>query len=189
MAAAMSGATGPELDPRSVNLFAGCLYTLLLAGALLWLWWRSAFATLPQQALGEHGIWVAAGSGLLVGLLLAGGLRLAARHWPQLAAIERRVARLLGPMGESQILWLSLLAAVAEEAFFRLAVQDQFGLPITVALYAAVNTGPGFWAWLPVAGVFGLCFGLLVEAGAGLLAATSAHAVVNYLSLRRILPS
>jgi membrane protease YdiL (CAAX protease family) len=180
----------PQQPPplRATLAFAGCLYLVLLLAALAWLWQRERLAAVPASALGGHGLWVAAGSGLLAGLLGAGALALAARWSSRVRACEQRIAAVLGSLDDRLVLALSVYAAVAEEFFFRLAVQDAFGWPVAVALYVLLNTGPGFWSWAPVALGGGLVFGLMVESGLGLLSATAAHAVVNYLSLRRILP-
>jgi membrane protease YdiL (CAAX protease family) len=176
-----------DRDSRAAVLYAGCLYVLLLAGAFSWLWVRDRLSQVHEQALGEHGLWAGAGAGLAVGLGGAFLIAWAARSFAALAAMERRIAAILGPMAEPQVLTLALCSAVAEEMFFRLAVQDAIGLVGAVACYALMNTGPGFWAFLPVAVVSGLAFGLLVQNGLGLLSATTAHALINYFSLRRIL--
>lgn len=174
--------------PGGKNLaFAGCLYSLLLGGALLWLGLRHALGELPRQAVGEHGLLAAAGVGLGGGLGATGALALASRGSAAVRAVEERMAAILGRMDDSRLCAFALLASVAEEVFFRLAAQDALGLPLAVALYVAVNTGPGFLAWMPVALGAGLLFSGMVAAGFGLLSATSAHAIVNYLSLRRIL--
>jgi membrane protease YdiL (CAAX protease family) len=179
---------GGKPPAAAVLSFAGCLYFAMLGAALLWLWQRERLSALPQVALGDHGLWAAAGSGLLAGLLGTAALAAASRTSAGVRACEQRIGVVLGAMGESAVIGLSTLSALAEEFFFRLAVQDALGLPVAVALYVVLNTGPGFWAWAPVALGFGLLFGSLVHWGLGLLSATVAHAVVNYLSLRRILP-
>lgn len=185
----MTGDPEPPSDARTVHTFAGCLYSAMLVGAVLWLWWRDRTDALATAALGDHGLPVAIGAGLVGGLLGAWALNFASRHVAPLATIEQRIASTLGPLGETSILWLSLLGALAEEMFFRLAVQDLAGLTGSVALYTVMNTGPGFWAWAPVALLSALLFSGLVLGGCGLLAATTAHALMNYLTLRRILPS
>ena len=45
-----------------------------------------------------------------------------------------------------------VLGAVAEEMFFRLAVQDQFGLTGSVAVYSLVSMCAMGPRWLPIAG-------------------------------------
>lgn len=179
----------PEPSARSLLATGGCLYFAMLAGALFWLDWRDRLAAVPERAIGEHGIWISAGIGLAAGLGAAAILALASRASVAVRGCELRVATLLGPMPDRAVLGLALLSAVAEEFFFRLAVQDALGMPAAVALYVVLNTGPGFWAWAPVALASGLLFSGLVALGCGLLAATVAHAVMTYLALQRILTS
>ena len=63
----------PEPDPASdaslSALVGGVIYTLLLGGALLWLWARDRLELVHSRAIGEHGLLAAEGLGLLVGLL------------------------------------------------------------------------------------------------------------------------
>lgn len=169
--------------------FAGCVYSLMLGAGLLWLGMRGAMAEVQAQAIGRHSLLASAAVGLGGGLAASGALWLAARWSAAVRKVELRVAAVLGPMDETRLCVFALLAAVAEELFFRLAAQDALGWPLAVAFYVAVNTGPGFLAWIPIALGAGLLFSGMVAAGFGLLSATAAHAVVNYLSLRRILPS
>jgi hypothetical protein len=79
-----------------------------------------------------------------------------------------------------------LIGAIAEELFFRLAVQDAFGLAGSVAIATAVNSCVGGWRWMPLALVHALALGAIVHFGLGLLGSTTANAVSNYLNLRRI---
>ncbi|MGE3174634.1 MAG: CPBP family intramembrane glutamic endopeptidase [Planctomycetota bacterium] len=184
--------SGPDPDlpppPAAVVTVAVVVYGLMITAALVWLSWRDRLGELPRGALGQGGLWGGAGAGLATGLAFAGLLALAARL-PPIARCERRFASLLGPLSEAAVLALSLGAAIAEELFFRLAVQDAIGPIGAVACYVVVNTGPGFWPWLPVAVAAGALFSGLVHAGCGLFAATLAHALINYLTLRRILPT
>ena len=57
----------PEPDPASdaslSALVGGGIYTLLLGGALLWLWARDRLEILHSRAIGEHGLLAAAGLG------------------------------------------------------------------------------------------------------------------------------
>lgn len=188
----MSGDDGRPEGPGSglaVLQIGGCLYTLLLLAALGWLALRDALGRVPALAIGEHGVLAGAAVGLGAGLGFAVLLSLASRLLPAVRAVESRMGGMLGDMTDAQVLGLSLLGAVAEEAFFRLAVLDALGLLWSVALFVLLNTGPGFWAWAPVALTMGLGFGGMVEAGFGLFSATLAHALINYLTLRRILPT
>ena len=85
-------------------------------------------------------------------------------------------------LGDRAAVAVVLLAAVAEELFFRLAVQDTFGLLGSVAASVLANASVGRWSWLVVALLHALLLGLLVELGFGLLASSTAHAVLNYLT-------
>lgn len=175
----------PEGTPLQI---AGCLYLMMLAAALIWLWAGDRMDSLAESALGDYGIWVAAGVGLGGGLL--GALLLGfASHLKSVQSYTERIATLLGPLSENQILALSILSAVAEELFFRLALQGAFGMAVAVGVYTGLNTGPGFWRSAWIALFAGLLFSGMVELGFGLLSATTAHAIINYLSLRRILPT
>jgi hypothetical protein len=164
MAGPLTGKSA-RVPPEATGAAAAALllYTLVIAGALLWLWWRDDLGALPELALGRFGVLGGAGIGLLAGMLGAACLALASRWLAAVRRIEGRIGELVGPIGESALL--------------------------TLALYVLGNTGPGFWAWAPVALVFGLMFATMIETGCGLLAVTTAHALLNYFSLRRILPT
>ncbi len=175
--------------PQQVLLSAGIVYSGMIAAALVWLAWRGRVSALAESALGEHGALPAAGLGLAVGLAGASALALASRRSAGIRSCEGRVAAFLGALPDGAAVLLATSSAVAEELFFRLAVQDAFGPVAAVAAYVLLNTGPGFWPWLPVALAAGVSFAALVAGGFGLLSASIAHALINYLALRRILPT
>jgi len=172
----------------SAPVAGGCILLLLVPGAVFWLWIRERLDVLSDRAIGDHGPWVSLGAGLVIGLALCGGLQLLARYLSPYRRLEQRLARILGSMDDNRILVLALTTALGEELFFRLAAQDAFGLWGAAALYAVVNTGPGMWAWTVISAVVALLFGAMVDHGYGMLSVTSAHAIVTYLTLKRILP-
>lgn len=177
---------GAEPGTRGLLQAAGCVYTLLLLAALVWLGLRDALSALPRTALGTHGPLASAAAGLAVGLLGTWVLAAAARRLRALRAVEDKLRGAIGGVTDHQLLGIAVFGALAEEMFFRLAVLDALGLEWSVALYVLLNTGPGLWAWAPVALVMAVAFGAMVEAGLGLLSVTLAHAVINYLTFRRI---
>lgn len=176
-----------DASPRAIVTAGGCLYFALLTAGLAWLVWRERLAALPERAVGEFGVPVAAVAGLAVGLAGAAVFAVGVRRLPAVAPIVAEARRIFEPMGESAILVLVLLGAVAEEVFFRLAVQDRFGLTGSVAAYGLMSMCAMGWRWLPFALLHALALGALVRLGFGLLASATANAVMNYLCLRRML--
>lgn len=177
----------PRADPRA-GLFAGAaVYAVIVAVALGWLWMRDRHSLLPELAIGERGPWWGSASGLLVGLAGAWLMRWLGPRSAVLQAIERHARDLFDGVGETWTTVFVLWAAVAEEIFFRLAVQDAIGLPWAVAVYAIMNSSIAGLGVLPLAALHAAVLGLLVQHGFGLLGSTTAHAIMNHLSLRRIL--
>jgi len=122
-----------------------------------------------------------------VGLAISGATALIARYAPPLARLRDRLMELIGPLSETEVFALALLPAVAEEFFFRLAAQDAIGVVPSAVLFAAMHFGPqGTRLWTVLALLLGLGFGFMVAAGWGLLSVTVAHALVNYISLKRM---
>ena len=180
------GAGGTGAGPGATMAVAGCFYTLLVAAALVWLSLRDRLPSIADAAIGDHGPLAAAGGGLILGLVGAWLLATASRRFASVRICESKIAGVLGAVTDRQVLVLATSSAIAEELFFRHAVQDALGPFAAVAFYVMLNTGPGFWVWTLVALVAGTVFSALVHLGLGLLSATTAHAIVNYLTLRRL---
>ena len=133
----------------------------------------------------------------LAGDLLLGGaaggallaLWAAARRWLPLARrLERRLAAALAGTTRQEALALAVLSALAEEVFFRGAVQGAFGLWPAALLFALLHSGPkrdlALWGLFALAA--GLAFGALAAARGALAPAVTAHFVVNAVGLRRL---
>lgn len=186
VAAVTSADHEPAPDPRQALLAAGCLYTLLLGVALAWLWSRDRLELVRTEAIGRHGPWWAAAAGLATGL--AGtAVFLAVRRSGLVRAVESQVRDVIAPLGDTPAFALVIAGAVAEEVFFRLAVQDAFGLPGAVAVCAVLGTCTIGWRLLPFTVLHATALGLLMQGGFGLLGTTTANAILNHLCLRRIL--
>jgi membrane protease YdiL (CAAX protease family) len=163
------------------------LYTMLTAAGVLWLWLRDRLAVLPKAPAGEHGLLVSLAVGTAVGLGCSALFALAARHVGAFRRLEERLGALIGPVGEREIIVLAVFSAVGEEFFFRLAMQDAFGLYSTAAVFGLLHVGPrGTRLWTLMAVLLGLGFGQMIAAGLGLMSVTVAHALINYLSLGRM---
>lgn len=174
-------------DPRLSTTVGGCLYTVLLLGGIAWLWSRDRLEILRTQAIGEHGAPIAALVGLGTGVAGAALVAALSRRLPFLRDLEAKARGMFATMAEAPLLALVLAGALAEEVFFRLAVQDAFGLAGSVACYVLLNSTTAGWRWIPIAALHATALGLLMQSGFGLLGSTTANAVLNHLSLRRIL--
>jgi membrane protease YdiL (CAAX protease family) len=126
--------------------------------------------------------------GIAVGVTLSGGWELGRRFLPQAVTIEKHFGTILGPMSASEAVALAVLSAIAEEFFFRGAVQDAFGFLPAAALFTVLHLGPGrdFRLWTLFAAVAGLVLGGLMVWRQVLLAPIVAHALVNGIGLYRL---
>ena len=173
-------------DPGMVLAAGVVIYGAMGTAALVWLWLRDRLGELPARAVGEHGPWAASGVGLVVGIAGAWILSLIMRRVDGLQEVASAAQRLFASTGERIGIGFVLISAVAEELFFRLAVQDALGLLGSVAIYVLLNSSVGGLRWMTFTIFHALVLGLIVQLGFGLLGSTTAHAILNYLSLRRI---
>ena len=162
------------------------VYGAMGLAALLWLWSRDRSEMLVTQAIGDYGPFASSGVGLAVGLLGAWILNLVLNRFKSLKEVTSAAHRLFARAGDGVAIAFVLISAVAEELFFRLAVQDLFGLVGSVAVYVLLNSSVGGLRWLAFTFVHALVLGLIVHLGFGLLGSATAHAILNYLSLRKI---
>jgi len=181
--------TDQDPEPGFVMASGAVVYAVMGGLSMLWLWLRDRMDALPERAVGTHGALAASGVGLAVGLVGAAALAWAMRRFASIREVVSMANRLFAKAGEGAGIAFVLIAAVSEELFFRLAVQDAFGLYGSVAGYVLLNTSVAGLRWLPVTVVHATALGLIVDQGFGLLGSTTAHAVLNYLSLRRFTES
>jgi len=80
---------------------------------------------------------------------------------------------------------VSIFSGVGEEAFFRGAVQQEFGLVVASVLFGLAHVGPDrrYLVWTAWAVLDGFVFGVLYEVSAGLLAPMLAHSMHNAATL------
>jgi membrane protease YdiL (CAAX protease family) len=176
----------PLPPPRQAVVAGAVFYGLLAMLSLASLSWRDRGDAFADAAIGERGPWLGAGVGLAVGCCGALVVATIARRWAPLRVLDRAVRHTFAATGDIGALLFVLMAAIGEELFFRLAVQDAFGLAGSVAVYAIVNSSLGGLRWLPYLLVHATVLGLLVQQGFGLLGSTTANAIMNHLNLRRI---
>ena len=95
---------------------------------------------------------------------------------------------LLVPLTNGQIALLALTSGIAEELFFRGAMQPAFGLPLTSLIFGLLHVGPGraFLPWTLWAVLMGFCFGAIVAATGSLAGCVLAHVLINHRNLHFI---
>ncbi|MEO0325623.1 MAG: CPBP family intramembrane glutamic endopeptidase [Myxococcota bacterium] len=169
------------------------LYGVFTALALLWsvaegralflppgpAWW--ALPPLAASAL-------SLGLGLLLALVMVTATRVLVRRTRWARDLHVSFRGLLGPLSSAQITLLAVTSGVAEELFFRGAMQPAFGLPLTALIFGLLHVGPGraFVPWTLWAVLMGFCFGAIVAATGSLAGCVLAHVLINDRNLRFI---
>jgi hypothetical protein len=164
------------------------LYGGLFAAAAGWrlavdgAWpWRVAASEAPGWPLAQR---------VIAGLALGAAMILASRVWTTRTPVGRRLAvqlaALVAGLGRREVVALALLSGVAEEAFFRGALQPRVGWLAASALFGLAHFHPrrDLRAWSASALLAGLALGALFEASGDLVAPAVAHSLVNAVNLR-----
>ena len=177
-----AGPGGPSLRVHWVLIF----YGLLGGAAVAWRLWADGI--LPWRASPSDPVspgWLRLGLGVAAGLGLVAASRVATERTQAGRALASELSRLLGPLSERRAFGFALASGLAEEAFFRGALQPRVGLAAATVLFAAAHyvPRPGLRVWALFALVAGALFGVLFERTGDLLAPAVAHAVVNGLNL------
>jgi hypothetical protein len=168
------------MDPRFVALAAVFYAVLLLAAAVVGaLGGRDAFA------LGDSTLF-----GLLVGttsasVTVALGVILY-RLLPALRRLSDELApRLVDGAKRRDLVLVSIISGVGEEAFFRGALQPDIGLVTSSLLFGILHVGPDhrYLVWTVWAVGAGFLFGLLYVWTGGILASVIAHVLHNAATL------
>jgi len=173
-----------EADPARLVGVAIVFYGLLFAAALLWAWLEGR--PLALRSPGLEVPWLRDGS---LGLATAAALVAVSRALTAATSVGRALAdalaRVLGRPGLGVCLALAAISGIAEEAFFRGALQPRVGLVFASALFAAAHFAPRreFLPWPFFAFAAGLAFGALFDATGNLVAPVVAHAGVNAVNL------
>ncbi len=168
------------MGPRFVK-FAALFYGSLAVVAALWCGLRG----FDVRLLGES-----PAASVLLGLLTAGctvslGL-LAYRFLPALREISEELApRLVDGADSTSLVLISIFSGVGEEAFFRGALQQEFGLVVASLLFGVAHIGPDrrYLVWTAWAVLAGFVFGFLYDVSGGLLAPILAHTAHNSATL------
>ena len=176
------GGPGPAMLPM-----AGAFYGLMFAAALVW----GAVEGRPPVFLpgGRDVEWGAdLGLGIGVGLLVVLGSELITRFtsWGEQSA--RLLGEMLGEVSQADAIWLALASAIAEELFFRGAIQPHLGLVGTSLLFGVAHLPPRreLVPWTLMAVGAGFLLGGLFEWTGNVLAPIAAHFTLNAINLRQL---
>jgi membrane protease YdiL (CAAX protease family) len=182
-----SGATAGLQRVRQLVPLALGFYALVLAAAVVWRQW--ADGVWPWTPASGRPPWPLPAR-LLAGLGTGAGLVVASRIWTARSAAGQRLSQELaaavGPIGTSAALLLAAVSGLAEEAFFRGALQPRVGWALATLLFGLAHFHPRreLRVWSLSAGLAGLGFAALFELSGDLLAPAIAHGTVNAVNLR-----
>lgn len=176
----------PPAAARLVPL-ALAFYAALFAAAVAWrvvadgVWpWRVGSTAPPWPLAGRVAAGLAFGSGLIA----------ASRLWTERSSAGQRLAQELASvvagLTTTQAVVLAALSGLAEEAFFRGALQPRIGWLAASLAFGLAHFHPRreLRAWSLSAAIAGLGFGALFAASGDLIAPALAHALLNAVNLR-----
>jgi membrane protease YdiL (CAAX protease family) len=134
------------------------------------------------------GLLLGGGAGVAFGMGIAWLTRFSVYRfkWSRNLHIEFR--GLLGPLSDLDILVFALLSAVAEEMFFRGALQPLLGIVPTSFIFGFLHIAPSrkFISWPFQALAMGFAFGGMYWLSGNLAAPIMAHFTINYQNLHFI---
>jgi membrane protease YdiL (CAAX protease family) len=127
-------------------------------------------------------------AGVVVGLVVVGLTRVAARQFAWARDLHASFRDLLGPLTGREIVILALASSIGEELLFRGALLPWLGPWWQAVVFALLHVGPGkrFLPWTLSALVLGIGFGWLAVWTTNLGAPIAAHFTINFLNLRFI---
>lgn len=184
----------PLLDPPGPNFVrSGVLF--YGAMAIVAVLWRSGLykeriflapGTDPSAA--THWLWDL-GLGLGAGAAIVVLSNLASRWTRWGERLAEAMAAALGPMSLPDAVLLACASGLAEEMFFRGALQPRVGYVAASLLFGVVHFVPRreFYPWTVFAIAVGFLFGWLFASTGNLLAPVAAHTLVNGINLPLLL--
>lgn len=175
-------------NPASLVRAAGVFYGILFAAALAWRWaWAGESILYAGPEAAARGVHL--GPDLALGL--AAGAAVIALSWVATDRtawgdrLGRELAGLVGRPGLGQVAVLALASGIAEEAFFRGALQPRVGLVGASLVFALAHFVPRreLLPWSVFSLLAGLLLGGLFEWTGNLVAPVAAHVLVNGVNL------
>jgi membrane protease YdiL (CAAX protease family) len=177
--------------PASIVRMGLFFYGAMGIAALVWRMWTPGDSILhpsPEAAARAWSVPAALGAGLAAGLV-ALAISEALTRWTALGkALSDLLAESLGPLDRANAWLLALASGLAEEMFFRGALQPKVGIVGASILFGAAHFLPRreLALWSVYAIGIGLGLGALYEWTGHLVAPVAAHVLVNGINLPRL---
>lgn len=177
--------------PASIVRMGLFFYGAMGIAALLWRMATPGDSILhpsPDAAARAWSMPAAFGVGLLAGLA-ALAVSEALTRWTALGkALSRLLAESIGPLDRANAWLLAVASGLAEEMFFRGALQPKVGIVLASVLFGAAHFLPRreLALWSVYAIGIGLGLGALYEWTGQLVAPVAAHVLVNGVNLPRL---
>lgn len=162
-------------------------YGVLAIVAVLWDLLRGGVSgILPGPD--SMGLLRAAVLGLAFAALVVIASRMLERRFRWARKISEILARTIGPLRDNELAVYAVASGVAEELFFRGAMQPAIGFWLTSAIFALAHGGfdRNLRGWVVMAGVVGMGLGALQIVTGGVLAPVIAHFTINYFELHAL---
>lgn len=181
----------PSRSPGGIVRMGLFFYGAMGIAALLWRMATPGESILYPSAEAAARAWslpAALGAGVAAGLA-AIGVSEALTRWTALGrALSDLLAESIGPLDRANAWLLALASGLAEEMFFRGALQPQVGLLLASLLFGAAHFMPRreLVLWSVFAVLIGLGLGALFEWTGQLAAPIAAHVLVNGVNLPRL---
>ena len=165
-----------------ISLADGVLFTI----AIRWAWLRGDRPLFESPDPIQPG-WSAL-IGTTAGLLTTLISHLTVSRFTWARRLEDEFARILGPLTMFEVVLLALMSSVAEEAFFRGAMQPALGFVLTSLIFGLLHIGPSktYLPWTAMALTMGFALGALYLWTGTLIAPILCHFLINTINLRRI---
>lgn len=126
--------------------------------------------------------------GLAVGVGAVAASRAVSRRTRWGDRLARSLGGLLGPLSWRECALLAAVSGIAEEAFFRGALQPHLGLTAASLLFGLAHFAPqrDLWPWTALSVGAGFLLGGLFAWTGNLVAPVVAHAFINAVNLRHL---
>ncbi|HUU02819.1 MAG TPA: CPBP family intramembrane glutamic endopeptidase [Myxococcota bacterium] len=180
----------PRYSGRRGRVFIqiGIAYAVLLFAALAWSMARGDGPLPTPAGVSFMRHLAGAAMGLAAGLVVVTGDWLSVRLFTWARRLEEEFTKILGPLSAGQVIFLAVTSSVAEEAFFRGAMQPTLGLTLTALVFGLAHLGPTriYLPWTLMAIGMGFLLGWLYTWTSTLLAPIACHLAINTINLARI---